>query len=209
VDNQLKKIAVFASGRGSNFIKIYENIKRGEIPAEICCLITDNPSAAAIDFSNSENMPVFVVRPKDFTDSTAFGAELLKILNNLKVEWIVLAGYLKMIPPNVVVAFSNKIVNIHPALLPAFGGKGMYGMYVHEAVLKSGAKISGVTVHLVNEIYDSGPIVMQRSVDIESCICAEDIARAVLKVEHVIYSEAVKRLLTRPFHISLNKVIFE
>ena len=209
MDDQLKKIAVFASGRGSNFIKIYENIKSGDIPAEICCLVTDNPSAAAIDFSKSEHIPVFVVRPKDFTDPTAFGAELLRILNNLTVEWIVLAGYLKMIPSKVVEAFSNKIVNIHPALLPAFGGKGMYGMYVHEAVLKSGAKISGVTVHLVNEIYDSGPIVMQRSVDIESCNRAEDIAKAVLKIEHVLYSEALKRLLTRPFHISFNKVIFE
>jgi len=172
-------------------------------------MITDNASAMAIDFSKSENIPVFIVHPKNFTDSTSFGNELLKILNKYTTEWIVLAGYLKKIPDNVVKAFSNKIVNIHPALLPSFGGKGMYGMNVHEAVLKSGAKISGVTIHLVNEIYDSGPIVMQQAVDIEPCKNPEEIAKQVLKVEHILYSQALKKLLSEPFHISFNRVVFE
>ena len=184
----MKKIGVFASGRGSNFIKIYENIQKGEIAAEVCCLI-------AIDYSESVSIPAYVVHQKSFSDPALFGEELLKILKNNAIEWVVLAGYLKKIPDNVVKAYSNRIVNIHPALLPAFGGKGMYGMNVHEAVFKSGAKISGVTVHLVNEIYDSGPIVMQESVDIESCKNPEEIAKRVLQVEHTLYSKAIHKYL--------------
>ncbi|MCK5454347.1 MAG: phosphoribosylglycinamide formyltransferase [Calditrichia bacterium] len=205
----MKKIGVFASGRGSNFVKIYENIEKGEISAEVCCLITDNASAAAIDFSKTANIPTYVVHPKSFSNSTAFGEELLKILKNNAIEWVVLAGYLKKIPENVVKEYSNRIINIHPALLPSFGGKGMYGMNVHEAVFNSGAKISGVTIHLVNEIYDSGPIVMQESVNIESCRKPEEISKRVLQVEHTLYSKALQKLLTTPFQISLNRVEFK
>jgi folate-dependent phosphoribosylglycinamide formyltransferase PurN len=121
----------------------------------------------------------------------------------------VLAGYLKKIPDNVVHYYSNKIVNIHPALLPAFGGKGMYGMHVHEAVFRSGAKISGVTVHLVNDVYDAGPIVMQRPVDIEACKNPEEIAKTVLVTEHQLFSEALQRLFTTDFRIDFNRVLFE
>lgn len=204
----MKKIGVFASGRGSNFIKIYENIQKGEISAEVSCLITDNTAAAAIDFSKSANIPSYVVHPKDFSDPAIFGEELLKILKNNAIEWVVLAGYLKKIPDNVVRAYSNRIINIHPALLPSFGGKGMYGMNVHEAVFKSGAKISGVTVHLVNEIYDSGPIIMQESVDIESCNNPEEIAKRVLQLEHLLYSRAIQKILSSPFQVSDNRVVF-
>ncbi len=172
-------------------------------------MITDNASASAIGFSKSENIPVFIVHPKNYDTPASFGIELLKILDKYAIEWIVLAGYLKKIPDNVVKTFSNKIVNIHPALLPSFGGKGMYGINVHEAVLKSGAKISGVTIHLVNEIFDSGPIVMQQAVDIEACRTPEEIAKRVLKVEHNLYSQALKKLLSEPFHIDFNRVVFE
>jgi formyltetrahydrofolate-dependent phosphoribosylglycinamide formyltransferase len=206
---QLNKIGVFASGRGSNFIKIYENIQKGQISAEVSSLITDNASAAAIEFSKTANIPTYVVHPKNFSDPIAFGEEILKILKNNAIEWVVLAGYLKKIPDNVVRVYSNKIINIHPALLPSFGGKGMYGMNVHQAVFNSGAKISGVTVHLVNEIYDSGPIVMQQSVDIESCKNPEEIAKKVLQVEHTLYSKALQKLLTAPFQVSSNRVVFE
>jgi len=205
----LKKIGVFASGRGSNFIKIYENIQKGEISAEVCCLITDNAAAAAIDYSRSVNIPAYVVHPKSFSDPALFGEELLNILKSNAIEWVVLAGYLKKIPDNVVKAYSNRIINIHPALLPSFGGKGMYGMNVHEAVFKSGVKISGVTVHLVNEIYDSGPIIMQESVDIESCRNPEEIAKRVLQVEHTLYSKAIQKILSLSFQVSSNRVVFE
>jgi phosphoribosylglycinamide formyltransferase-1 len=141
--------------------------------------------------------------------SEDFGRELLTILQNNGIDWIVLAGYLKKIPDNVVSMYANRMVNIHPALLPAFGGKGMYGMYVHEAVFKSGAKVSGITVHLVNEVYDSGPVVLQKAVDIEDCYSPEEIAAKVLKVEHRMYSVALQKLLTEPFRVEGNRVIFD
>ena len=105
--------------------------------------------------------------------------------------------------------YSNKILNIHPALLPAFGGKGMYGMKVHQAVFESGAKVSGVTVHLVNEVYDAGPIIAQQAVDIEHCTSPEAIAEKVLNIEHDLYSKALRRILTSDFKIYANRVNFK
>lgn len=205
----VKKIAVFASGRGSNFQAIYRNITRGELPAQIQCLITDNSRAGAIRFAEEHRIPVFVLSPKNFPSSEAFGKALLDVLTPLQVEWIVLAGYLKKIPDNVVAAFSNRMVNIHPALLPAFGGKGMYGMHVHQAVYQSGARVSGVTIHLVNQEYDAGPIVMQQAVDISRCQSPEEIAAEVLKVEHQLYPRALKQLFTQPFTVRGKRVEFQ
>ncbi len=207
MDN-VKKIAVFASGRGSNFLKIYENIQKGEVSGEIVCLISDNPQAGAIQFSKDKLISFSIVSPKHFNTPEEFGEEIIKILIHYKVDWIILAGFLKKIPDNVVSKYSNRIINIHPALLPAFGGKGMYGIRVHNAVFQSGAKISGVTVHLVNEIYDAGPIVMQEAVDIEECKSPEEIAEKVLKVEHILYSKAVNKIMTTKFEIVSNRVIF-
>ena len=204
----MKRIAVFASGRGSNFIKVYQNILKGEVPAQIVCLITDNPNAAAIQFAQRQRIPQVILLPKNFSDPLLFGSEILRYLEKYRVEWVVLAGYLKKIPDNVVKTYSNKIVNIHPALLPAFGGKGMYGRYVHEAVYASGMKVSGVTIHLVNEIYDTGPIVMQKAVNIEDCRNPGEIAKKVLKVEHRLYSQALTKLFTRFYQISDNRVVF-
>jgi formyltetrahydrofolate-dependent phosphoribosylglycinamide formyltransferase len=202
-------VAIFASGRGSNFLRIQECISEGKIQAKICCLITDNAEAGAIEYAKKFGMEVYVVHPKNYKKSEFFGHKLLEILDILKIDWIILAGYLKKIPENVVIKFANRILNIHPALLPAFGGKGMYGMHVHRAVLDSGAKISGVTVHLVNNEYDKGPVVMQRAVDIENCETAQEIASAVLKVEHQLYSEAVQRLFSLSFTVVGNRVVFK
>jgi phosphoribosylglycinamide formyltransferase-1 len=204
----VKKIAIFASGRGSNFIKIYESIQHGEIPGEISCLISDNEKAGAFEYAQSKSIPISVISPKNFKTSEAFGLEILKVLNQYQVEWIILAGYLKKIPDNVVSKYSNHILNIHPALLPAFGGKGMYGIRVHQAVFESGAKISGVTVHLVNKVYDAGPIVMQKAVNIEDCRNPEEIAHKVLKVEHILFSRAIKKIFTSNYEIISNRVIF-
>jgi formyltetrahydrofolate-dependent phosphoribosylglycinamide formyltransferase len=204
----VKNLAVFASGRGSNFQKIFHKIQDGAIPAQVKCLISDNKNAGALDFARSHSVKCYVVVPKEYPDSTSFGEALLNILAGEKIDWVVLAGYLKKIPDNVVSAYANRILNIHPALLPAFGGRGMYGMNVHRAVFASGAKVSGVTVHLVNSVYDAGPVVMQKAVDIEECRSPEEIAEKVLKEEHQLYSEAIIKLLTCDFNISGNRVVF-
>lgn len=198
---------MFASGRGSNFQTVYQKITEGYIPAQIVLLITDNSKAGAITFAVEHNIPVSVVKPKDFFTSEEFGAELLRFLELYKADFIILAGYLKKIPSNVIDRYQNRIVNVHPALLPAFGGKGMYGLHVHEAVFKSGVKLSGVTVHLVNKEYDAGPIVLQKAVNIEDCNSPEEIAAKVLKEEHKAFPEAIKRLLGNDVVIEGRRII--
>ena len=204
----MNNIAVFASGTGTNFRAIFRNIQVGEIPARICCFLTNRPQAGALAFAQENHIPSYVISPAEFHSEQAFGEALLQVLGKHKTEWIVLAGYLKKIPDNVVEAFSNRILNIHPALLPAFGGKGMYGMHVHRAVYEAGVTVSGATIHLVNQEYDAGPIVMQRAVDIDGCRSPEEIAARVLKVEHQLYSQALRKVLTTPFRVEGRRVIF-
>jgi formyltetrahydrofolate-dependent phosphoribosylglycinamide formyltransferase len=189
-----KRLAVFASGRGSNFQVILDNTVSGYIPANIILLITNKPDAGALGIAGQNSIRAEVFEPKKFADADAFNAAILNILIEERIDYIVLAGYLKMIGPEITRVFSNKIVNIHPALLPSFGGKGMYGHHVHYAVFAHGVKISGVTVHLVNDEYDDGPIVMQKCVDISHLNSPEEIAAAVLKIEHQLYPKVVKAL---------------
>lgn len=204
----MTKIAVFASGRGSNFSAIHQKIQEGYLACEIAVLVSDNPKAGALEFARQNHIPTFMAAPREFTTPQAFGERLLQILTDHKVEYILLAGYLKMIPENVVDRYENRMLNIHPALLPAFGGKGMYGMRVHQAVFNSGAQFSGVTVHFVNNEYDAGPILLQKTVDIRHCKSPEEIADKVLAIEHKTYSEAVKILLEKEIHVKGKRVFF-
>ena len=191
----MKRIAVFASGRGSNFQAILEQIKKGFIPASIELCITNNPEAGIIEIAEENGVPVKICPPKDYSDSHAFNQAILTALIEAEIDYIILAGYLKLIGRQIVDRYSNKIINIHPALLPSFGGKGMYGHHVHEAVFNRGVKLSGATVHLVNNEYDAGPIVLQKSVSIEDAISDEEIAKRVLKIEHEIFPQAIKLLV--------------
>ncbi len=202
----MTNIAVFASGRGSNFQTIYQRIQEGYLSARIVVLISDKASAGAVQFAREHEIPVYVLNPAQYPSAERFGNELIGILSSHRVQFIVLAGYLKKIPANVVTRYENRIVNIHPALLPAFGGKGMYGMRVHQAVFNSGAKVSGVTVHLVNNEYDAGPIVLQKSVDISDCDSPEAIAERVLVEEHRAFPQALKLLLENEYVIDHNRV---
>jgi formyltetrahydrofolate-dependent phosphoribosylglycinamide formyltransferase len=201
-----KRLAVLASGRGSNFERILERVKDGFIPAEIVLLITNNPKAGALAIAAQNKVEAKVIIPGEFTDSNTFNNAILKALVSAKVDYIILAGYLKLIGSVVVDRYENKILNIHPALLPSFGGKGMYGHHVHQAVFDSGVKVSGATVHLVNNEYDLGPIVLQRSVSIEDLNKPEDIAARVLKIEHQIYPEAVKLLVENKLIVNRKRV---
>ena len=190
-----KRIAVFASGRGSNFNAILSKIKEGYIPASVGLCISNNPNAGVLNIAESNGIPAKVFLPKSYTDSQSYNDSILDELIKAEIDYIVLAGYLKMIGRQIVDRFNNKIINVHPALLPAFGGKGMYGHYVHEAVFNRGVKLSGATVHLVNNEYDAGPIVLQKSVSIEQAQNPEEIAEKVLKIEHEIFPKAVELLV--------------
>ena len=185
-------IAVFASGRGSNFQSILNAIDAGILPAQVVVLISNKSDAGAMEIARAQNIPTQHLSQKMFSSEEALAKAMLDVLKKKQTEFIVLAGYLKKIPAQVIREYRNRIINIHPALLPLFGGDGMYGHRVHESVLASGKKVSGATVHLVDEEYDRGPIVMQKTVDIVPDETPDSLAAKVLKIEHEIFPLALK-----------------
>ncbi len=201
-----RKLAVLASGRGSNFQAILEKIDNGWIPAAAKLCITNNPSAGVIDIARQHDIEVRIINSKSYPDAQSFNDAILSELTAAGIDYIVLAGYLKLIGRQIVEHYENRIINIHPALLPAFGGKGMYGHHVHQAVFDSGARVSGATVHLVNSEYDSGPIVVQKCIDISDVTSPEEIAARVLRIEHEIFPLAVKLLVEEKLHVKGKRV---
>jgi len=185
-------IGVFASGRGSNFQAILNAIQEGLLPARVVLVLSNKGAAGALEIARARSLAAVHLSQKQFPDEGSFSAAMLHVLKEHNVQIVALAGYLKKIPLNVVREYRNRILNIHPALLPSFGGAGMYGHYVHEAVIASGAKLSGATVHLVDEEYDRGPIVLQKAVTVDALDTPETLAEKVLKIEHEIYPLALK-----------------
>ncbi|MDP2884377.1 MAG: phosphoribosylglycinamide formyltransferase [Ignavibacteria bacterium] len=185
-------IGVFASGRGSNFQAILNAIQEGLLPARVVLVLSNKGDAGALEIARAHSLAAVHLSQKQFPDESSFAAAMLDVLKKHNVQIVALAGYLKKIPLNVVREYRNRILNIHPALLPSFGGAGMYGHYVHEAVIASGAKFSGATVHLVDEEYDRGLIVLQKAVAVEVCDTPETLAEKVLTIEHEIYPLALK-----------------
>ncbi len=181
------KLAVLASGGGTNFQAILDAVGAGTLDAEVALIASNREDAGALDRGRQAGVRAdWVPRGDDFDD------RLHLLLEETAPDLIVLAGYLKLIAERTVRQWSGRIVNIHPALLPAFGGKGMYGMRVHEAVLESGARITGVTVHIVDEEYDRGPIVTQLAVPVLDDDTPESIQQRVLKREHEIYPRVLQ-----------------
>lgn len=191
----MNKLVVLASGSGTNFQSIIDAVNSGEIRnSEISGLITNNPQAGAIDRARKASIPFFIL-PASAEQST--DEELKKLLNQLNPDLVILAGYLKKIPGDVVNSWEGKIINIHPALLPKFGGKGFYGMNVHRAVINSGDDVTGCTVHFVNEIYDDGKIIAQKEVPVKPGDTPESLAKRVLHAEHELYPKTIQKLLNQ------------
>ncbi|HEX6616396.1 MAG TPA: phosphoribosylglycinamide formyltransferase [Gemmatimonadales bacterium] len=171
------RVAVAVSGRGSNLEALLRALGPGA-PARVALVLSDRAGAAALERAREHGIPAEVLPdPSD-------GGDWLARLERYQVDLVVLAGYLKLVPAAVIVRYRDRIVNVHPALLPAFGGRGMYGRRVHEAVLAGGARESGVTVHLVDEVYDRGAILAQRRVPVLPGDTPERLAARVLEVEH-------------------------
>ena len=185
-------LGVLASGRGSNLQSIIDATEKGELEAEVRVVISNNSKAYALERARNHNIPAIHLSHKQFETSEAFDDALIETLKKHEVQLVVLAGYMKLISPKVCEAYRHRILNIHPALLPSFGGKGMYGIHVHEAVIESGAKISGVTVHLVDEQYDHGPIVLQKAVPVQDDDDPESLAARILPEEHKMYPKAIQ-----------------
>ncbi len=188
------RLAVFISGSGTNLQSIIDNCASGYIPAEVVLVVSNKEDAYGLVRAEKAGIDHHIFIRNNFPDSDSAGQHLLDILNEHKVDMIALAGYLRKLPPVTIRAYRNRIVNIHPALLPKFGGKGMYGIRVHEAVIEAGEKESGASVHMVDEIYDHGEVVAQSRVPVKAGDTPEDLAARVLTVEHELYSRALKEL---------------
>ncbi len=182
------RLAVLASGRGSNLQAIidhFDNLARERI-AKIVLVASNRPDSPALVRAATASIDI---APFNAGDD---GSELLDLLHEFRIDLVVLAGYIKKIPPKVIREYAGRIINIHPGLLPEFGGEGMYGAHVHEAVIASGAEETGVTVHLVDDDYDRGPIIAQWRIRVEQSDTADTLAARVLNVEHVVYPRAVE-----------------
>lgn len=186
------RVAVLASGGGTNFQALLDHQRPGG-GWEIVLLLTDRADAGAVARAERAGVAAVVLQTKG-RELADVGAEMLARLEEHHVDVVLLAGYLKLVPPAVVARYPGRILNIHPALLPAFGGKGMYGMNVHRAVIEAGVPESGATVHFVDEEYDRGRILAQRRVAVEPGDTPEALAARVLAVEHRLYPEAVDHL---------------
>ncbi|MGM9924860.1 MAG: phosphoribosylglycinamide formyltransferase [Bacillus sp. (in: firmicutes)] len=186
----MKKIAIFASGSGSNFQSIADYIKQGTLQAEIALLVCDQPGAYAIERAKRENIPTFVFRAKDYENKAAFETKIVEELRARGVEFIVLAGYMRLIGETLLSAYTGRIVNIHPSLLPAFPGKDAIGQAFH-----AGVKLTGVTIHYVDEGMDTGPIIAQQAVEIEAGDTKEILQARIQETEHWLYPDVLRKIL--------------
>lgn len=187
------KIAVFVSGGGTNLQAIIDRINSGELKnVQIALVIASNDSAYALTRAANNGIPAEVMSSKSYSSRDEWDEAVLKRLKDAGAELVVLAGYLSLLGAKTVKAYSNRIINIHPALIPSFCGKGMYGIRPHEAALARGVKVSGATVHLVNENYDEGPILLQKCVDILPDDTPEILQKRIMKeCEQVILPKAI------------------
>jgi phosphoribosylglycinamide formyltransferase-1 len=193
----IKSLAILVSGYGSNMLSIINSTNNGLLKnlAKVRLVISSNPKAYSITTAIKYNIKVICIQRSNFKNKEEYNNKILNELLKEQIDVICLAGYIKMLGRNIVKNYRNRILNIHPSLLPKFGGKGMYGHYVHEAVVKSKENISGATVHLVDENYDTGKIIIQKKIHINRTDCPNDVAKKVLVLEHNIYPQAIKYII--------------
>ncbi len=205
-----KNLVALVSGGGSNLAAIMDAIDRGEINGEIKAVISSNAEAYALQRASSRGIETHVCSVSIYKSHEARDRKILEILNRHKADYVLLAGYLGIISPFLIEEYRNRIVNIHPALLPKFGGKGFFGIHVHEAVLAAGESESGATVHFVDSGTDTGLIIAQGKVKVESGDTPHDLQSRILdNVEHKLFPHVVKLLCDDKIRVENNKVIIE
>ncbi len=188
---ELKRIAVLVSGSGSNLQAILDK-EIEYINGKVVLVFSNIKSAYGLERARNHGVEAMSLSRKNFDSDEAYDEKLVELLKEYNVDLIVLAGYLRIITPKLIDQFENQIINIHPSLLPSFGGKGCYGIHVHEKVLERGCKVSGATVHFVDHGADTGPIILQDALEIDQSWSPEDLQKAVLEIEHRLLPEAVK-----------------
>jgi len=186
------RIAILASGGGSNARKIIDHFAENSV-GEVALLLSNSAKSGIFSFAPEYNIEALLLEKNQYSDP----AYLISLFQAHEIELIVLAGYLKLIPASLIQTFPHHILNIHPSLLPKFGGKGMYGMRVHEAVLESEEHRSGITIHFVNEVYDEGEILLQKALMIDDNWDAKDLQKAVQRLEHQYFPPAVEKVCLR------------
>ena len=197
----MKRIVVLASGRGSNFQAVIDKVADRTIPAEICCLITDNPEAYAIKRAEEVGVPVTVINVSTYPDRSAYDSALEAAMTEAKADLFILAGYMQLLSPETVRRFALKMINIHPALLPSFSG-----LHAQQQAINYGVKVAGCTVHFVDEGMDSGPVILQRSVPVLDDDTEDSLAERILFEEHYALPEAVRLFCTDSLQIEGRRV---
>ncbi len=198
-------LAVFVSGRGSNLRAILDSISPEKDEIRVSSVFSNISNCLAVEFAKSRNIPVHIVGEHGSDGFTRL-IDAVPLLKKYSTDLIVLAGFLKKIPDEIINEYQGKVINIHPALLPSFGGKGMYGLNVHKAVFESSARVSGVTIHFVDSIYDNGKIIAQKCVSIDDVKTPEDIASIVLRAEHELLPQVIKKIAAGKIIIDNNRV---
>ena len=190
-DCLMKKTILFASGSGSNAENIIKYFQQKKT-AEVVAVFSNNPNAKVLEKASNLQVSTYV-----FTKEELNSGKVLQKTNEFRPDLIVLAGFLLKFPEDIVAAYPNKIVNIHPALLPKYGGKGMYGMNVHRTVLENKDSYSGISIHFVNENYDEGALIFQADVLVNECATAEEIAVKVQELEHIHFPQVIEKIITK------------
>ena len=199
------RIAVFVSGRGSNLQAILNSQALKNI-VEVKAVVSDKIKCAAFEIAERYSIPVYSIGEREGCISYE---KLSNLFASFEIELIVLAGFLKLIPGYIIAAYKGRMINIHPALLPSFGGKGMYGMNVHKAVFESSAKVSGVSIHFVDETFDTGKIIAQECVDISDVKSPDEIAERVLKIEHKLLPYVIGKFAEGKVKMINNRAVVE
>ncbi|WIV11916.1 phosphoribosylglycinamide formyltransferase [Proteiniborus sp. MB09-C3] len=201
------RLGVLISGSGTNLQTIIDNVDSGDINGEICVVISDKKDAYGLVRAKKNGIDAIFVNRKEFLNDTDFNRKILEELKKRGIQLVVLAGYLKILSSDIINEYRNRIINIHPSLIPSFCGKGYYGEKVHRAVLEYGSKVTGATVHFVDEGADTGPIIFQKPVLVSEQDNVESIKNKVLNVEHVLLTEAVRLYCEEKIIVNGRKVI--
>lgn len=186
----MKKVAIFASGNGSNFQAIIDAVNNRKLHIHISCVICDRPGAFVLERAKKENIPVCLINPKSFPSKTAYETAISEKLRAFQIDFIALAGYMRLIGPTILKSYEGKIVNIHPSLLPAFPGLDAIGQS-----LKAGVKETGVTIHYVDEGMDTGKVIAQQTVEIAEGETKDSLQKKIQTIEHQLYPETLEKLL--------------
>ena len=191
----MKKLAILVSGRGSNMLALIEACEQGRLQASVELVISNNADSLALVSAKERNIDTAHLSSRTHPDADELDVVMKQLLQQYEIDYVLLAGFMKKIGSKTLATYKGRIINIHPSLLPKFGGQGMFGLNVHKAVIEAGEKETGVTIHLVDDEYDKGAILAQQTVEVAAEDTAESLAEKVLKVEHILFAETIQKII--------------